>query len=377
MNILLERGVTLITRFLKKFYDILPKNNVIKRPEVGVFPLGRILLVISLLLLMTLLLFGFLFANFEDWSYFEGIYFTVVAFTTVGLGDFVPSKHKFEHNSHIAYRILNLLMIIIGVTLTYIVLNLIATVWKNALHSLAGSKKILKLFPCIKTTTERTLRGGSCNSQRRMPSRGSSILSFADDYLNSGSFAAIQTAIDRIRAKADEEDRKNEIKAVNTIEAILKGEYKKIQQRQGNDPPSKWRRAAAKARISAAKKKYGGVNNNARGSNAFNFESEIGSPVLTQKTPLNHNLDNIIETEICSPLSLQKTPHHNLNNIEARIVVVEEVAKCLSPIDFYEEVSKSSNIFSEDSSSLNARVSTTTQETQHSYIEILGSNSNM
>lgn len=137
-----------------------------------------------------------------------------------------------------------------GVVITYIALNLAATQIKLLLHDVAVK---LSVIPCINVPNDKPKN--TSDASQRISARAS-IISVHDDGIGLGSFAAIQKAIDRIRLKAENCDAegKSELKAVNTIEAILQNEYRKVQKMQGTDPASKWRRAAARARITARRK---------------------------------------------------------------------------------------------------------------------------
>lgn len=257
LNLLLEASVTCLNKFLKQAYSILAKKKLIrKRPELSALPVTQVLLAMLFLFLVTVASSAVLFMIAEGWSYFESVYFTVVSFTTVGLGDFVPSKEKSTHfNSSAVYKLLNLVVIIVGSFVTYIFMNLLATFYKNFVHYVASADAI----SCVKI--QEPAKSASNSVRKYRVSRRSTLSSVGMEDNTMGSFAAIQRAIDRVRTKAVEsESGINELKAVNTIEAILQSEYRKVNLRQGDSPQARWHRAAAKARLSA-RRKYSNVYN--------------------------------------------------------------------------------------------------------------------
>ena len=289
----------------------------------------------GLLLLVTILFFCYvgctaaLFTYIEEWTFFEGVYFTIVSFTTVGLGDYVPFKEASQHNSYESYQLLNLFVIIIGSVFTYILLNLLATIYKCMIHYLANQSSLVdngKASSVAANKRREQLPAASGNEplktfppkRKNGISRFSSISSSVNGTVESnpmGSFAAIQRAIDRIRSKAVEDNtaRTNELKAVNTIEAILQNEYQKIQARQGSGPKARWHRAAAKARLS--NRRRNSVYNSVILDTASipntnpNLESIISSRSLKHKSLSSISSKNILEKSFSnlSTKSLQET----------------------------------------------------------------------
>ena len=239
MNLVLEISVAILTKsvnFLRGCSSDNQGNNISNTANMSL---------ISVLFMGTVLVMALIFAYIEDWSYFEGIYFVIIAFTTIGLGDLVPSSDISEHNTHEAYRVLNWFLVMFGVLVTYVFLSLMTISIKIRLQNLIRKRKNLK---CVSTSSESVI---TAPSVRRISSTGSMV----EDGV--GPFAAVQRAIHKMRLKAEyDEEVQRELKAIEAIEAIINREIQKIQMRQGKDPKTVWRRAAAKARIDSATKDH-------------------------------------------------------------------------------------------------------------------------
>jgi len=263
-----------------------------------------VLLLISVIFLCIVTITATMFSYIEEWSFLEGVYFTVVSFTTVGLGDYVPFKTTSNHNTYPAYHVLNLVVIVIGSIFTYILLNLLATIYKNMIHHLACSS-VIKVNPA----RSREVPVKSVVPHRKIGiSRISSISSTTTNESNAmGSFAAIQRAIDRIRSKTEEDNsaRANEMKAVNTIEAILKSEYEKIRSRQGDDPLARWKRTAAKARLSHRRKH----------SNVYRSVLLDSAAIQQAKRSINTNTPELKAPNSKSNMSTKRIPQKSFSEL--------------------------------------------------------------
>ena len=323
---MLEICVTSLTNIFKKIASWWQRGNQKKNMDSEdemEMSIRGVLLLVSILFICSVAGTAVLFTCIEDWSYFEGVYFTIVSFTTVGLGDFVPFREATQHNKYEVYHMLNLFVIIIGSIFTYIFLNLVATLYKCMIHYLANqSSLVVEDRPT--TTNKRRVNNnttpGTDIESRTIPRRKigitrlNSISSSANGAVESnpmGSFAAIQRAIDRIRNKAVEDNtaRTNELKAVNTIEAILQNEYQKIQARQGDTPKARWYRAAAKARLSNRRK------------------NSVYNSVILDTTSIHNgyppNLDAIIakrslQHKSLSTLSSKRLPERTFSNLSTK-----------------------------------------------------------
>ena len=314
LNTMLEVSVTSLTNTFKKLVSWWRKSN--KNEDDMEISMRGVLLLVSIMFICSVAGTAGLFKCIEDWTYFEGIYFTIVSFTTVGLGDFVPFKEASQYNKYEVYHMLNLIVIIVGNIFTYIFLNLLATIYKSLIHYLASQSSLVE----DKVTTPKRREANLSSAESRdVPrrkigiSRFSSISSSTNGAVESnpmGSFAAIQRAIDRIRSKAVEDNtaRTNELKAVNTIEAILQNEYEKIQARQGDGPKARWHRAAAKARLS-----------NRRKNSVYN------SVILDTASIQNGcpNLESIItkrslQHKSLSSLSSKRVPDKSFSNLSSK-----------------------------------------------------------
>ncbi|XP_066915487.1 uncharacterized protein [Clytia hemisphaerica] len=257
LNTALEVSVTSLTKAFKNIVSRSKYSRPKENSNTVEINIRGVLLLVFIMFICSVAGTAAMFKYIEDWSYFEGVYFTIVSFTTVGLGDYVPFKTASNYNHHEVYRLLNLFVIIIGSIFTYIFLNLLATIYKNMIHQLARQSSLVDKPEKRVRETPALVRA---IPRRKMGiSRVSSISSSAtaNEGNPMGSFAAIQRAIDRIRIKAVDDTTTthgNELKAMNTIEAILQNEYRKIQARQGDNPRSRWHRAAAKARLSNRRK---------------------------------------------------------------------------------------------------------------------------
>ena len=317
LNVALEVSVTSLTNVFKRLASLRIDNSNQEKGKTHSntveINIRGVLLLISAILLCIVTVTATMFCYIEEWSFLEGVYFTIVSFTTVGLGDYVPFKTRSNHNTYPAYKMLNLVVIIIGSIFTYILLNLQATIYKNMIHYMACSS-LIDANPArkIKEVADNTV-----TPRRKLAiSRFSSISSTTTNESNAmGSFAAIQRAIDRIRSKSEEDNsaRANEMKAVNTIEAILQSEYEKIRARQGDDPGSRWKRAAAKVRLSRRRKQ----------SNVYRsvlFDSAIQQHAKRRGSSINKRDLKSDRALISSNMASRRIPQKSLSELPRQTI---------------------------------------------------------
>ena len=316
LNTALERIVTALSSFVRIGYNYIPKNKILTKPGPKEFPLVEVIIVAVVIFSIISFLIAIAFTFIEGWTFFESIYFIIVACSTVGFGDYVPSKTKSiaGTNHHDAYRVFNWFLICIGVVFIYVVLNLCANLFKNILR-LCIEKSRKYVCPFINTRVE---PADSKNASRRSAVNGRSgrisraSVDTEGGGLDIGSFAAIQSALDRLKLQAGEGSGATELKALSSIEDLLKKEYKRVQQRQGNTAKARWKRAAARVRslstskpgilspvmsssingsqISSTQKMGNGTSSSINGSQIWTTHELRNS---TSRLPATHDEENI------------------------------------------------------------------------------------
>jgi len=302
MNIILEKSITTSNHIITRLRAT--TTAVKEGKKDGSLPLIHLSLFFSLLFTATLLLMALIFAFVENWTYFEGLYFVFISFTTIGLGDFVPSAEPSKHNTHYAYKILNWFLIMIGVLVTYMFLNLITILLKALLRKLVSSQKLVSFVdqkPAVQTAVD-TARKSRILSER---STLSSLSNF-DEHV--GAFAIVQSVIDKMRLKAENNSEiLPQLEIVERIEEILKKEYLKIQQRNGTSVKSKWRRAAARARIQSTQRKYKKSFHTVFSNNVVTIDiPEIEPPVLCSEVSMEkqrHNMTSEWQSKHSTPVT--------------------------------------------------------------------------
>lgn len=263
LNTALQKIVSLLSDLVRSGYKCIPRNKFLTPPGPKELPLGEILVIAFVIYFCVTLIFAIAFAVIEDWTFFEAVYFLVVACSTVGFGDYVPSKLKTGagHNIHEGYRVSNWFMIAVGLLLIYVVLNLLANLFKNVLGKCI---ELCRMRICYRFRTQvepfesQKNRVSATASNRRTVSRIS--LANEADGTDLGSFAAIQLALDRLKMEASSDDQgsNTELKALSSIEKILQAEYFKVKSRKkSNSVRIRWKRAARKARQLSPNKETG------------------------------------------------------------------------------------------------------------------------
>ena len=282
LNTALQKIVSLLSDLVRSGYKRIPRNKFLTPPGPKELPLGEILVIAFMIYLCVTLIFAIAFAVIEGWTFFQAIYFLVVACSTVGFGDYVPSKLKTGsgHNIHQGYRVSNWFMIAVGLLLIYVVLNLLANLFKNLLAKCIDLCS-MKICSCRKTQVEpfesQKNRVSATASNRRTVSR----ISLANDAEGPdlGSFAAIQLALDRLKMEASSDDQgsNTELKALSSIEKILQAEYFRVKSRKkSNSVRIRWKRAARKARQLSPNKETGlsNVDINGKIRAALNLDND-------------------------------------------------------------------------------------------------------
>ena len=263
LNTALQKIVSILSDVVRSGYKYMPKNKFLTPPGAKELPLGEILIVSFVIYFCVTLIIAIFFAWIEGWTFFQAVYFLVVACSTVGFGDYVPSKLKTgaEHNIHEGYRVSNWFMIGVGLLLMYVVLNLLANLFKNILGKCIDLCHV-RACSCLKSQVEPYDSQKTGVSAQPSTRRTVSRISVANDLdgADLGSFAAIQLALDRLKmeASADDQGSNTELKALSSIEKILQAEYFKVKSRKkSNSVRSRWRRAAQKARQLSPNKETG------------------------------------------------------------------------------------------------------------------------
>ena len=293
LNTALQKIVSLLSELVRFGYKFVPKNKFLTPPGPKELPLGEILVIAFVIYFCVTLLFAVAFALIEDWTFFQALYFLVVACSTVGFGDYVPSKLKTGsgHNIHVGYRVTNWFMIGIGLVLLYVVLNLLANLFKNLLGQCIDSCRA-KVCNCLNTQIEpfemQKARVSATASNRRTVSR----ISLANDAdgPDLGSFSAIQLALDRLKMEASSDDQgsNTELKALSSIEKILQAEYFRVKSRKkSNSVRIRWKRAAQKARQLSPNKETGLSNEDINGK--VRSSSSLGSDNYEELPGAIHN----------------------------------------------------------------------------------------
>ncbi|XP_061742099.1 potassium channel subfamily K member 13b [Nerophis ophidion] len=153
-NLFLERVITVIAVVLKSCHERrhqkalpLPQNGPKVRAKTKAEDLAGwrpsvycVMLILGAAAVSVSCCASFMYSAAEGWSYLDSLYFCFVAFSTIGFGDMVSSQRVvYENHGTAAYRLGNLVFILLGVCCIYSLFNVISIVIKQVLNWLLRS----------------------------------------------------------------------------------------------------------------------------------------------------------------------------------------------------------------------------------------------